>query len=440
MNKIPSASDVLVVGGGPAGSSAATHLAQAGIDVVLMERQCFPRNQVGESLIPHIWKFTDMTGVSAKIEAEGFLAKAGGITVWNEKIHQILFSDFGYTRPGLHVERDVFDHILSDHAQHCGATIFQNVVVKSVDFSDPDRPLVHFTDKRNDTNEHGSIRCQYIIDASGPSSLLANQFKKRTTISSETNFLSLWGYFKNSRYVGIDRNSHPESDLNHIKPVTFVMSFEKGWLWHIVLRGKTSVGLIVPTHRTQGMNKQQREVFFKQTCYTLPHLQNLLQDAEFIEGSLQFRPDYSYYSERICGDNFYCIGDAAAFVDPIFSHGVQNALYNAAIVSLTIQESLKNKNKRTRFSQLCASRMQQFYGFSRALALGDFGSNGVNPELVKNLMQSLPPLELELLLVASTMTNRSENFKKIMQKTGMLDRFEDNFSSKAFEEITSLGF
>ncbi|MCK5121037.1 MAG: FAD-dependent oxidoreductase, partial [Methylococcales bacterium] len=76
MNGIPKACDVVVIGGGPGGSSAATHLALAGIDVVLFERANFPRNQVGESLIPHFWKFTDMTGVSEKIQQQGFVTKA----------------------------------------------------------------------------------------------------------------------------------------------------------------------------------------------------------------------------------------------------------------------------------------------------------------------------------------------------------------------------
>ncbi|WP_031434582.1 NAD(P)/FAD-dependent oxidoreductase [Methylomarinum vadi] len=440
MTAIPRSCDVLVIGGGPAGSSAATHLAQAGIDTVLLERAEFPRNQVGESLIPHIWKFTDLTGVSDKIEREGFLAKAGGITVWNDKIHQILFSDFGYTRPGLHVERDIFDDILLRHAGDCGARIFTEVAVKKADFGDSDRPEIIYTDKRGRGNSDGAIRCRYLIDASGHSSFLASQFKVRQTISTQMNFLSLWGYFKNSRFVGVDRRSHPQEALARVKPVTFVMSFEDGWLWHIMLRDKTSVGLIVPTERTKGMDRRQREVFFKQTCARLPHLSALLEPAEFIEGSLQFRPDYSYYSQRICGENFYCIGDAAAFVDPIFSHGVQNALYNAAAATLAIKESLKNGKNRLRYSRLCESRMQQFYGFSRALSLGDFGCNGVDAGLVKNLIKSLPPLELELLLVAAEMTNRSDNVHRLAREAGVLEKFEEKFSGRNAERIESLEF
>jgi flavin-dependent dehydrogenase len=188
------------------------------------------------------------------------------------------------------------------------------------------------------------------------------------------------------------------------------------------------------------LDRQQREVFFKQTCASLPHLNKLLEPARFIEGSLQFRPDYSYYSNKICGENYYCIGDAAAFVDPIFSHGVQNAFYNAAAATLAIKESLKNKKHRLRYSQLCESRMQQFYGFSRSLSLGEFGSNGINPGLVKNLMRLLPQLELELILVASETTNRSDNFRQLAREAGVLGQFEENFSGRKTERIGALDF
>lgn len=436
--RIPAQCDVLVIGGGPAGSSAATHLARSGIDVVLLERETFPRNQVGESLIPHFWKFTDLSGVTEKIAAEGFLEKAGGITVWNKQIRQILFSEFGYTRPGMHIERDVFDNLLLQHARSCGAAAFTGVNVLHADFSDSRYIKVAYNDKRGGEAKKGMIRCRYVVDASGFNALLARQFKTRQSIRSELKFLSLWGYFENSRYVGVDRRSHAPEQVRDIRPVTFVMSHDDGWLWHIILREKTSVGLIIHTDRAKGMNREQLEAFFKDACRRLPYLNQLLEPARFIDGSLQFRPDYSYYATQICGENYYCIGDAAGFVDPIYSHGVQNALYNAAVAALAIQESLRDERQRERYSQLCASRIRQFYGFSRALALGDFGGDGVDPALVKSLIKSIPPLELELMLAAAEITNRSGNFKRLVEDAGLLDAFEKRHSGSkthALEEL-----
>lgn len=435
---IPTHCDVLVIGGGPAGSSAATHLAQAGIDVVLLEREFFPRNQVGESLIPHFWKFTDLSGVSDKIAAEGFLAKAGGITIWNDQIRQILFSEFGYTRPGMHIERDVFDNLLLEHAQSCGAAAFTGVTVQNADFSDSCSISVSYNDKRGGCSEEGTIRCRYVVDASGFNALLARQFKTRQSIRSELKFLSLWGYFENSRYVGVDRRSHAPEEVRNIRPVTFVMSHQDGWLWHIILREKTSVGLIIHTDRTKGMNRERLEAFFKETCYRLPYLKQLLEPARFIDGSLQFRPDYSYYATQICAGNYYCIGDAAGFVDPVYSHGVQNALYNAAVASLAIRESLRNPLQSERYSQLCASRIRQFYGFSRALALGDFGGDGVDSGLVKSLIKSIPPLELELMLAASEITNRSGNFRRLVSDAGLLEAFEARHAGSKTHSVEEL--
>ncbi|MCK4492474.1 MAG: tryptophan 7-halogenase, partial [Methylococcales bacterium] len=127
--KLPKTADVVIFGAGPAGSSAATHLAHAGFTVVILEKTQFPRPQIGESLIPHFWKFTDTLGISKAIEAEGFIAKVGGISVWEGKTTQILFSDFGYTRSGLHVERDIFDHLLLKHSERSGVAVYQQVAV-----------------------------------------------------------------------------------------------------------------------------------------------------------------------------------------------------------------------------------------------------------------------------------------------------------------------
>ena len=123
--KIPTLCDVVVVGGGPAGSLLSTYLAQKGHNVVLFDKQKHPRYIVGESLIPDFWKFTDKAGVSEKIEQEGFIQKAGGMAYWKGTIRGHTFKDFGYTRAAMHVERDRFDHILLENAKEKGATVLK---------------------------------------------------------------------------------------------------------------------------------------------------------------------------------------------------------------------------------------------------------------------------------------------------------------------------
>ncbi|MCK5728563.1 MAG: tryptophan 7-halogenase [Methylococcales bacterium] len=439
-NNIPKNTDVVIIGAGPAGTSAATHLVKAGINVVILEKTQFPRQQVGESLIPHFWKFTDALGVSDTIKAEGFINKAGGLSIWEEKVQQILFSDFGYTRSGLHVERDVFDDLLLKHSERMGAIVFQQINVQKVDFSRPNSPAIYFSDQRNSEKKQGIINCTYVIDASGHRSLLAQQFKCRHLISPEKNFLALWGYFKNSRYAGTDYRSHSMRSIKKNRPVTFIMSYKEGWLWHIILRNKASVGLIIHPKHAKNFNKQQREIFFKQQCQSLPYLKDLLSDARFIENSISHRPDYSYYSTQLCGENYYCIGDAAAFTDPIFSHGIQNAFYNAALASCTIQASFNNPLKRQRYSQLCASRMQQYYYFSSALSLGDLNQNTHQQALVQSLMKTMPALELELMLAAANTTNRSENFKKLAIKAGIWNNFIAKSQGESLTQLTQLDF
>jgi len=409
---------VLVIGGGPAGSSVAALLAKQGVDVVLLEKARHPRPQVGESLIPHFWKYAAQTGAAPLIEQEGFVAKAGGIAVWNGKIHRIAFAEFGFTQPALHVERDVFDKLLLDHAASLGVKVFQQVAAREVDFG-LSRPRVRHVDKRGGGVDEGETSCRIVIDASGPNALLAGQFKSKRLVDSRMRFLSLWGYFKDSRYVAADGRSHPAQDLAKTRPVTFVSSFEDGWIWHIPLRQTTSVGLVINTDRARGLDRAGRERFFLDTLKTTPHLDRLLAGAEYVPDSLCERPDYSYYSTQVCGEGFYCIGDAASFVDPIYSHGVLNAFYNAAMVALAVGESLKDPARSARHAQLCENRIRQFYGFSRSLALGEFGGDGVDAELVRRFMRQVPPVELELMLAASFMSERAENFHRLAEEAGL---------------------
>src|SRR5688500_16372139 len=141
---VPSRCDVVVIGGGPGGSTAATLLGQSGYDVVLLEKAKHPRYNVGESLIPHFWKYCELTGADEQVEADGFIAKAGGTVVWDGVIRQMRFRDFGYARPALHVERDRFDKILLDYARAQGASVFEEVAVTGATLADAGQSSVSY--------------------------------------------------------------------------------------------------------------------------------------------------------------------------------------------------------------------------------------------------------------------------------------------------------
>lgn len=126
---IPKSADVVVIGGGPGGSTVATLLTDLGYDVVLLEKARHPRYMVGESLIPHFWKYCEHTGMDKAIDEEGFIQKSGGTVIWNGVIRQMQFKDFGYKKPALHVERDRFDHILLNHCKAKGTQVFEEVSV-----------------------------------------------------------------------------------------------------------------------------------------------------------------------------------------------------------------------------------------------------------------------------------------------------------------------
>ena len=436
---IPARADVVVVGGGPAGSSTAALLAKAGVDVVLLEKVKHPRNTVGESLIPHFWKFADKVGVSREIEQGGYLKKAGGITVWKGKIHQFSFEKFGYKRPALHVERDLFDDMVLRHAQASGARVFEETAVTRVDLADPAALKVHYDDRRGGSSNPGLLTCKYVVDASGHNVVLAKQLGSRVIVGrGQQEYMALWGYFEDARYVGADGKSYGPECLPGIKPVTFVVSYEDGWIWHIILREHTSVGLVINTSSIKGMKRPQYEAYFKRIVESTPYLRELLRTAKFKEGSIRFMHDYSYYLTEVCGEGWFCIGDAGGFVDPIFSHGVQAAFYNANVVSVLVKGSLDRPSRAQEYRRHFDRRVRQYYGFSRSLALGDFGGDGVDAGLVKALMKQMPPIELEMMLVASCISDRSTNFRNMAREAGVLGEFGDGFISGRHRYLPAL--
>jgi flavin-dependent dehydrogenase len=435
---LPKNCDVVVIGGGPAGSMAATFLSQKGYDVVLLEKHKHPRPHVGENIIPHFWKYADLAKVSEKILAENFIQKAGGTVVWNGTIRRMSFRDFGYKRPAYHVERALFDRILLQNAQEQGVKVWEEVVVSEVNLDDSyHRQTVKYK-VLNDKGK-GEIFCRFVVDASGQNAILGRQLGIRT-IDESFRFMSMWGYFKNSKYIGADGKVHPFEDLRITPPTTFVSSIAEtgdwGWTWHIPLRETTSVGLILPLEFME-MAKAEGEFwesYFIRKCHELPILNHLLENAEFCEGSFAKIQDYSYRSTQVAGPGFFLIGDAAGFVDPIFSVGCILAMYSAYIATWAIDRCFKNPDSLTQNQALYTNQLQGRLEISRSLALPRYQLGEEVSDLAKTAVQFESSLEKELMDVVSKMTTRNENFKKIAPQ----DQKGQKITSQKYEVLESL--
>lgn len=421
---IPSHCDIVVIGGGPGGALASALLAQRGYHVVLFEKRRYPRYQVGESLIPHFWKYCKLVGVDERIREEHFIRKAGGTVVWGGVIRQTAFSHFGYREPALHVERDRFDQILLEHARSLGVAAFEEVTVTGVDLSAGNGATVRYAAAGEAAA--GMATARYVVDASGQSAVIARALGTRV-IDEGFRFMSVWGYFEGSRYVGLDGRAHPFEHLRETPPTTFVTEIADtggwGWVWHIPLRDNTSVGLVVPLDALKSLNakKDDLEVYFLRMCAQIPNLNRLLESARFCKGSVRAIRDYSYLPTQLTGPNYFLVGDAAAFTDPIFSVGIVMAMYSAYLAAWAIDASLRRPETQERNHRLFESQVRDRIEVSRALALPRYAADVSTPERIRQTIQFESQTERQLMRVVSAMTTRSHNYTAMMPATESID-------------------
>lgn len=412
---IPKHCDVVVIGGGPAGSMAATFLCQLGYEVVLLEKKKHPRYNVGESLIPHFWKYCDIAGVSEKIEAEGFIKKQGGTVVWDGVIRQLAFKDFGYTRTALHVERDRFDQILLEHARSQGAEVFEDVSVIRAELDQEEQASVEY--RTDGERSPDKISCRFIIDASGQSAVIARQLGIRM-IDEGFRFMSVWGYFRDSRYIALGGRAYEAENLRAAPPTTFISSIGGwGWLWHIPLRESTSVGLVIPVEQVREVKSSEEalEKYFLRRCSEIPILDRLLENARYCEDSFHVIRDYSYRPIRLAGPGFFLIGDAAAFVDPIFSVGVPIGMFSGYLSAWAVDRSFRDPRRTEQNRAMFESQFRGRLELARSLALPRYGAEVNASDLARRAIQVESSIEQELMFAASTVITRNENFLGMVQ-------------------------
>lgn len=330
MNGSAGSPDVVIIGGGPAGSVAATLLADAGHEVVVLERDRFPRYHIGESLLSATMPILDLIGVLPKIEAHGFLRKPGGTFQWGREKNpwSFLFREDPGGRPyGFQVIRSEFDKILLDNAREHGATVHEEHAVTRVDTSIA-TPVVWGC--RTDGHEF-CYRPRFLIDASGQQAVIGSSQNNREYNEFFKN-LAIWGYYKDAERL-------PGELANHI----LSCAFSDGWFWYIPLHdGTMSVGAVVDVKRWRSIAQEEPDATYRDLISRCPEIAEKLRNATLVS-PIRIIRDYSYEARQFTGPGWLLAGDAAAFIDPVFSTGVHLASLAGFLASRAISRALRGE-------------------------------------------------------------------------------------------------
>src|SRR5438477_3705479 len=326
--------DVAIIGGGPAGSTAAALLARAGRRVIIFERERFPRFHIGESLLPFSMKAFTRLELHEKFLRAGFMKKFGGemFGACSEQGTKFYFKDAfrSQTDHSYQVTRGDFDKVLLDHAAESGAEVHEQTAVDRVEFSEDD---VDLTVKSN--GSYRAIRARYVIDAGGRTSVLGRQFKIKKTYD-HLQKLSIFAH-----YDGVWRAEGIDGTL------TLLIRGIDRWFWIIPLTAeRTSIGIVLDSE-TFRKSKLGAEDFLKQALAEQPIIAKRMTNARRTS-EVYVEADFSYRSAKLHGDRWLLAGDAAGFIDPIFSSGVFLAVFSGELAADALNEVLDHSHKAKR--------------------------------------------------------------------------------------------
>ena len=325
-NQLPETCDVAIIGGGPAGSTAATLLARRGLSVCVLEKERFPRFHVGESLLPYNSRIFEELGVQSEITAAGFVTKRGAQFHVGDgsRCTKFRFRDGSFTEfpTALQVERSRFDEILLRNAERNGASVFQETAVTGFNV---ESQHVALTLRQNGSD--ASLRSRFLIDASGVVNFTGTREKLREDHPTLRK-VAVFGHFENVCMPAGDE----QGDI-------VIVRMKNAWCWMIPLSDrKTSIGLVFD--KTEFRNTKPAALF-EATVQAHEVLRTRLSNARLI-GELHTIADFSYVNRRLVSDRLVRVGDAAAFLDPIFSSGVYLAMIGAKAGSDAVADALQS--------------------------------------------------------------------------------------------------
>lgn len=377
------ACDVLVIGGGPAGSTIATLLARQGRHVVMLEKAHHPRFHVGESLLPANAQLFDRLGVREQVERIG-MRKWGVEFCSPTHAHRsyVEFADaWDKSMPyAWQVRRSDLDNILFRHAAATGARVTEGARVRDVAFDDDGADVqVELED-----GSARRYRARFVVDASGRDTFLANRMrcKQRNT---RHNSSALFAHFQGARRL----EGKLEGNIS-------IFWFQHGWFWFIPLAdGTTSIGAVCWPYYLKSRDKPL-DAFFADTIAMCPELAARLEGATLVDGQVHATGNYSYSATHCTGDRYVLLGDAYAFIDPVFSSGVYLAMYaafeGAELVATRLDRPAEAAAARQRFEAMMRKGPREFSWFIFRVTnptMRELFMHPQNPWRVKEAMLSL---------------------------------------------------
>jgi len=307
--------DAIVIGGGPSGSTVATRLVQRGRRVLLLEKERFPRFHIGESLLPCSMPLFEQLGVMPALRGHGFLPKYAAEFVTADASLRRRYAFADGLIPGapsaFEVDRAEFDHVLLKNAAVHGVEVREATTVTrfAIDHEGAEVQV------RDESGTETRLSAQMLIDATGQTSFMAGKLAMREMDLGLKNF-AVFSHFEGAeRKQGIE-----EGDIT-------VVLVPGGWWWVIPLAGgRTSVGQVGPASMLRG--RKPDEAYFHEQIAATPYLAKRLATATRV-APVRTISDYSYVSKKLAGDRFVLVGDAGAFIDPVFSTGVYLGMVGA---------------------------------------------------------------------------------------------------------------
>jgi flavin-dependent dehydrogenase len=360
-NGVPSYDcDVIVVGGGPAGSAAAAWLARASHRVILFERDQFPRFHIGESLLASANDVLEAIGINEKVRAAGFPEKWGASFMSADgRIDR--YADFA-DAPGVRapqtwqVPRERFDELLLRHAAASGADVRERHRVHEVTFDDQG---VTVTVQAGDDTARSACRAKAMIDASGRGAILGRKFNLRVDEPRLANVAVF------SHYSGVPRR--PDRRRGDIR---IVARPDLGWFWMIPISEELmSVGVVLPRTAFRAFQGMDHAAILERAIAETPAVADLTARARR-EWPVRVEKDFSFGSRAYAGDRWVLAGDAGSFLDPVFSTGVAIGLESGMEAAQAVAAGLTSGDLSARQFRRFERRQGQRYRSFRRFVLG----------------------------------------------------------------------